>query len=177
MTLPRPNWFLVGAPKCGTTSLCEYIGAHPNGFVCRPKETHYFATDMPNYRFVQNEGDYLRCFRRAGSATAIGEGSVWYLHSEEALWNIRAFAPDARIIVILRDPVEMIRSLHAHLLRDMCEDEPDLGAAWQKLPARRAGREIPSICRMRFHPRVLLYDEIASYGRQMQKLLGIFPRE
>ena len=72
----KPNFFIVGAPKCGTTALSEYLREHPQVFMSRPKEPHHFATDMPRYRFTKNEADYLDLFSGADdSHTAIGEAS------------------------------------------------------------------------------------------------------
>ena len=73
----RPNFFIVGAPKCGTTALSHYLRQHPRIFFSLPKEPHYFATDLPRYRMVTHEPAYLEYFRGAGPQhTAVGEGSV-----------------------------------------------------------------------------------------------------
>ena len=64
--MTRPNFFIVGAPKCGTTALSEYLREHPNAFLCQPKEPHYFATDFPTHRYVTKEEAYLKLFREAG---------------------------------------------------------------------------------------------------------------
>ena len=45
-----PDFFIVGAPKCGTTAISEYLRTHPRIFMCKPKEPHYFALDIPGYR-------------------------------------------------------------------------------------------------------------------------------
>jgi len=73
----KPNFFIIGAPKCGTTSLATYLGMHPNVFMCSPKEPHYFSTDI-NWQLVKNKNDYLKLFAKATNDNfAIGEGSVF----------------------------------------------------------------------------------------------------
>lgn len=78
MPLRRPNRFLVGAPKCGTTALTEYLRGHPNVYLTSPKEPHYFASDFNRHvdHYICSTDDYLDLFRHC-SAThlAIGEAS------------------------------------------------------------------------------------------------------
>ena len=103
----RPNFFIVGAPKCGTTAMTTYLRDHPQIFMPLQKEPHYFAEDYPIFREVWTEKQYLHLFRSADSShLAVGEASVWYLYSDHALPRIKAFAPDARIIVQVRNPVD-----------------------------------------------------------------------
>ncbi|NJO14781.1 MAG: sulfotransferase [Thioploca sp.] len=62
--MKKPNFFIVGAPKCGTTALSEYLSSHPNVFMSYPKEPHYFSTDMPNKRSSSSLEDYLQLFKK-----------------------------------------------------------------------------------------------------------------
>ena len=110
--MPIPNFFIVGAPKCGTTALCEYLKYHPNVFMSTPKEPHYFAEDFERYRHVKTEDKYLALFGDCNDRhLMIGEASVFYLRSTRAVSLIRDFNPDAKIIVMLRNPVDMVYSL------------------------------------------------------------------
>jgi hypothetical protein len=161
--MARPNFFIVGAPKCGTTALRQYLLGHPATFFCEPKEPHYFATDFPSHRYVDSEQNYLRLFDPAGrECTRIGEASSWYLYSRDALANIRRFDPDAKIIAMLRNPIEMTPSLHAQLLRDFAESEPDLRRAWDLQEERRDPRRLPKNRNTRYDPRTFLYGEATS---------------
>lgn len=63
----KPNFFIVGAPKCGTTALSKYLSEHPNIFISEVKEPHYFAEDLPKYRYVTKESDYLSMFDGANA--------------------------------------------------------------------------------------------------------------
>ena len=100
------------------------------------KEPHYFATDMPVYRRMVEEEKYLALFSEATSAhNAIGEASVWYLYSDDALGKIRNFQPDARIMVFFRNPVDFVQSLHAQFAYNNGRD-PDFLAAWKNPKSR-----------------------------------------
>lgn len=171
----RPNFFIVGAPKCGTTALSEYLGEHPSIFMSFPKEPHYFADDMPRMRYVTKLEDYLRLFSVAKrDAIRLGEASVWYLYSDVAIRNIYRFNPISRIIVMLRNPVDMVYSMHSQFRITLEEDVDDFRTAWNIQAQRRAGRMIPSRCRA---PKNLQYGKIGKLGDQVERLLDIFPEE
>lgn len=110
---PLPNFFIVGAPKAGTSSLHAWLRQHPQVFLPELKEPdfftwqaidaqqmHYGATDSTETREA-----YLELFANAGSAKAIGEASVSYLYYPHTAQAIHDFNPQARILVLLRDPV------------------------------------------------------------------------
>jgi hypothetical protein len=106
-SVPKPNLFLVGAAKAATTSLWRYLQAHPDVFMTRIKEPHFFSRGgVDGIPVAKNEGAYFALFRAAGRATIRGEASVSYLWDANAAPAIKACAPDARILVSLRDPVE-----------------------------------------------------------------------
>lgn len=173
----RPNFFIVGAPKCGTTALSEYLRTHPNVFMSTPKEPHYFATDFSRqvYHYTQSLEDYVGLFREATvDHRAVGEASVWYLYSSVALRNIQTFAPDARIIAMVRNPIDMAHSLHAQLLLRFEEDENDFKRAWELQGVRSAGYHIPGTNAV---PAFLQYRAVCSLGSQLERLLATFPRE
>ena len=140
-----PDFFIAGAPKCGTTALFSYLQTHPGIFLPaeRPgtsrlsaKEPHYYCTDFPNYRRCRSREDYLRLFTDAAAGTLVGEASVWYLYSEVAIPRIMAEIPKAKFIVLLRNPVNMAHSLHNLLYHTLDEDIADFGCAWEAGPAR-----------------------------------------
>lgn len=172
---PRPNFFLVGAQKCGTTSLAQYLAEHPAVFMTVPKEPFYFASDFPGLQRFPTLEAYLELYRGASpEATAVGEASACYLRSATAIGNLRAFAPAARIVVMLREPIALARSFHAQNLFGFDEDEPDFARAWELQDARRGGQHLPARCRV---PEFLQYREVGLLGAQLERLLAIFPRE
>jgi hypothetical protein len=173
-----PNFFLIGAPRCGTTSLAGYLADHPKVLFSEPKEPKLFHTDFHrDHRLVDDLEDYLDMFggrARMASYSRIGEGTVWYLFSDAAVPNILELAPDARFLVMVRDPVELAHSLHAHHLYGGDEDVEDFETAWRLQDARRHGERLPKFCR---DAKALQYGPIAATGWQVERLLRRVPRE
>src|SRR6188508_2730201 len=107
-----PTFMIAGAPKSGTTALYEYLQTHPQVFVTDPKEPLFFAEDVGWHREIVTREEYDRLFDAARPQhTAIGEASAWYLHSSVALPQIAREFPEVKLIVMLRQPAEMLRSL------------------------------------------------------------------
>ncbi|MFC1705983.1 sulfotransferase [Planctomycetota bacterium] len=171
----KPNFFIVGAPKCGTTALNDYLGEHPSVFMFRPKEPHYFAFDV-SQRLVPSRSAYLKGFTRNRSSTygAVGEASVWYLWSQVAIPEIRRFDPEAKLIAVIRNPVDLVYSLHSELLCLLQEDRYDFEEAWRLQQDRRSGLRIPRRCA---NPQFLQYGEVARLGSQLERALSTFPRK
>jgi len=105
-----PNFFIVGVAKAGTTSLVVWLRQHPQVFIPHIKEPRYFASDLvePFVRTViKDKDEYLRLFRGAERYPARGEASTSYFrHWGKVPERIKAAVPEARIIIILRDPIE-----------------------------------------------------------------------
>lgn len=157
--MTRPNFFIAGAPKCGTTSMYHYLSNHPRVFMPVEKEPHYFTTDMPVWRRMDTEEAYLELFADAGPEhLAVGEASVWYLCSKEALPLIRDFNPDARILVFFRNPVEFVQSLHAQFAYNSGRN-PNFPRAWANPKFR--GRLVTA----------------GLFGQQLMRLNAVFPPE
>lgn len=169
-----PNFFIIGAPKCGTTSLHAWLSTHPNIFMPGWKEPHYFNDDHRNRRF-NCEREYLGLFRNRKSVhAAVGEASVWYLYSKNAVKNILSYNKDARFIVCLRNPIDMAQSLHNHLLFSGYETIRDFERAWEAQTDRARGRRIPLLCQ---EPAFLQYREVCSLGSQLRRLYKIASRK
>lgn len=108
-----PNFFIVGAPKCGTTALYTYLRQHPDIFMPDLKELNFFCTDLGVPSVAADEHEYLSLFVSPRNEERVGEASVWYLYSPQAAAAIKAFNSDSRIIIMLRQPVDMLYSLHS----------------------------------------------------------------
>jgi len=174
---PRfPDFFVVGAPRCGTTSLCKYLARNPQVCFSQPKEPHYFTRLDRDPSPQELRRDYLdRFFPRFESAhRAVGEGSVSYLYLPEAIDRIRRINPEARFIAMVRSPLQMLPSYHLKLLYLLQEDEPDLAKAWALQPARERGSRVPKLC---LDTRLLLYREVAKLGEQVQRLYDVAGRD
>lgn len=175
MTSSWPELFLIGAPKCGTTALAHYLADHPGIAFSRPKEPCFFATDLPRQRLVTDRDAYLRLFPRAGVVPRLrAEGSVWYLYSQAAVPNILKVRPDARFVVLLRNPVDAGHALHYQKLRSLDEDVSDFETAFRLQDERRQGRHVPATCR---ESHTLLYGEVCRFGAQIARLYEHVPPE
>src|SRR6056297_204893 len=98
--IKKPNFFIIGAPKCGTTSMARYLGEHPDIFFSDPKEPNFFNTDFSEkIRITTEIKEYLKLFQGADKYRRVGEGTVWYFFSKEAILYILKFNPEAKFIL------------------------------------------------------------------------------
>jgi len=176
-----PDFFIVGHAKSGTTALYEMLRRHPEIYMPEQKEPWYFASDMkPRFEpFIAGVGpqslaEYLALFGGAGPGQRAGEASSSYLWSMTAAEAISEVAPDARIIAILREPADFLRSLHLQLLQSHVEDQQDLRRAIGLEAERRAGRHIP---RRSHRPQLLQYAGHVRYAEQLKRYSAHFPPE
>jgi hypothetical protein len=169
----KPNFFIVGAPKCGTTALYEYLRLHPNVYMPELKEPHFFSTDLVTYHIVRSMEEYTGLFASAGPEhRRVGEASASYLLSAAAAPAIREFNPDAKLIAMFRNPVDMVHSFHSQLLYWSEETVPDFETAWRLQEPRSRGLDLPRTCR---EPFWLQYERIGRFGTQVERLLAAFP--
>ncbi len=171
-----PNAFIVGAPKCATTALAHYLGKHPE-IAALPKEIHHFGQDldirMPGGRI--DRAAYVKRGKGLGQgAPVVLDASVFYLASATAAAEIHAFNPAARIIVMLRKPVDMMKSLHQQTLKSLTEEIPDFAQALDAETDRRQGRRIPQSA---IAVNGLFYRETARYATQLARYCAVFPRD
>src|SRR3954452_15712513 len=165
-----PNLFIVGAPKCGTTAWVEYLRTHPDIFFPNSKEDCFFALDLPKFRFIHSEAEYAKLFADSGTAKIVGEASAMYLFSASAAKRIRAYNPDAKILIFLREQEEFLPSLHNQFLREFAEEIEDFGTAW-RLSECRPADTIPEKC---LEPRTLDYTAMGRFHEQVARYLDIF---
>jgi len=158
-----PDFFLIGAPRCGTTALSSYLADNPQVCFSRTKEPHYFSLFAPHVSLDELETAYLaRYFShyREGHK-AIGEGSVSYLYSPDALRRILSLNSQARFIAILRNPVDMLPSYHLRMRFSLMEDVEDFATAWSLQKMRARGERIPKHCPA---PHLLLNRKVNGNG-------------
>ncbi len=171
----EPNFFIIGAPKCGTTALSEYIRTHPNVFVTTPKEPNHFSRDFPGFQKYRTDEEYFALYHKATDQhKAVGEASTPYLRSKVAVPELAQRYPNARYIVMLRNPMDVVVSWHAHMLRGLTEDVETFATAWSLSEERRAGRQVPNSCP---EPSWLDYKSIALFGEQVQFVLNHLRRD
>lgn len=168
----KPNLFIVGAPKCGTTAWVEYLSSHPKIFFSEVKEPHHFCTDF-NYRWYKSRDEYLKLFENSGSAKVVGEASVWYLYSTAAAQNISEFNPAAKILIFVRDQEDSLPSLHNQILFNGDETITDFELAW-RLSGARDETNTGSFCRER---KWLDYKACGHFSEQVERYFDHFPAE
>jgi hypothetical protein len=169
----RPDFFFVGHPRSGSGLLDSYLKGHPDIFMAR-KELHYFGEDLGYHRPRRSLENYLQHFSEAGDEERVGEASTWTLISQTAASEIAEFDPQAQAILLLRDPVSWLHSLHSHLV--FSGDEP-IGIFEEALSAeeeRVAGRSIPE----QTIPRCALnYRQLVRYTEQVQRFWDALGRD
>lgn len=167
-----PDFFVLGAPKCGTTSLYEGLIQHPDVFMPTNKEPHFFSSDFPEHRKVTTEEAYRSIFEDARDDQVSGEASVWYLYSQEAVRNIVKRRGDCRFIVMVRRQIDMLPSLWSQLRYVVKEDTASFEEAWRLRDARRSGVSIPANSDIDGQT---IYDGVANYGAMITRLRQMVP--
>jgi len=177
----QPFAAIVGAPRCGTTTLSRLLQSHPQVSFSSVQEPHFFSMidldamgDEELRDFVA--GHYLARYSPEidPSAKLIAEGSVSYLYAPERMKAILRIWPDAKFIIAVRDPLEQIPSLHQRLLYQGDEVVKDLESAWRLIEDRRNGRKVPRSC---VDARQLFYDEAGRFGKHVRRFFETVGRE
>ncbi|NMO56631.1 sulfotransferase domain-containing protein [Actinoplanes sp. TBRC 11911] len=177
--MPLPDFLIAGVPKAGTTALHAALVAHPGLFLPSVKEPKFFLSherppatggpgDVQTYEeHVRRQEDYEALFDPAPPGTLLGEATPFYLYDRSAHERIKALIPSARLIVLLRDPIDRAHSNWTHLWNAGLEPEADFVAACRAEERRKAAGWAPF-----WH-----YLSLGRYGEQLQHLYRHFPRE
>lgn len=167
--------FIVGAPRCGTSAMNAYLSQHPEIYMANVKESNFFAQDLhPPDGPSMTEQHYLALFSQATHEKILGESSVGYLYSKTAARRISEFNPQAKIIIMLRNPVEMVYSYHSRLVAEGFEEIKDFSAAVAAERERRIGRRWPT---RRWVPKhALFYSELGKFSAHLQRFFDLFGR-
>jgi hypothetical protein len=145
----KPNLFIVGAPKAGTTSLYGYLAGHPQIYMCPSKEPLYFSPDVRSgtnpHRLVypRDEARYLELYAEAGGAKRLGEATTRYLVSRHAAELVKSFNPDSYAIAIVRNPVDVVHALHNERVSQGHESITDFAKALAADADRARGERLP----------------------------------
>jgi hypothetical protein len=187
-----PTFIIIGAQRAGTTTLWTYLRSHPDiqgpkpadPKVAWPKELHFFDEQFDRgldwYRaFFPLERSRERA-RRSGRDLITGEATPYYLFHPLAAERAAATVPDARLIVLLRDPIERAYS-HYQLMRRTGREKLSFEEAIQAEPRRlaRSGESFggESGARKHHHHRHRAYVARSMYAEQLERWLTHFPRE
>jgi len=173
--------FIVGAPRCGTTTMARWLQAHPQVLFPFVKEPHFFAQldlralDEAELR-RQVEQDYLDHFfpEPEGERRIAADASVSYLYTPEQLEPVLRLWPESRFVVGVRDPLSLLPSLHKRLVFLGDETLTHFKDAWAAVSDRAAGKRIPRSC---VEPRWLRYDQAGRYATYLERLFATVGRE
>lgn len=180
------DFVIAGEPKSGTTALFQVLSQHPEICASNPKEPHYFATDhhresdsfhgKPVFFYNRTPEDFGKMFAHAKNGERVfGEASTGYLYSREAAANIHKHNPKTKIIIMLREPVSFIHSLHMQYANETVESERDFAAALKLESLRKKDWSfVPKNVRC---PSYLYYSERYKYAEQVKRFLDKFPKE
>lgn len=174
-----PDLYIVGAPRSGTTFMYEYLGQHPRIFMPERKEPGFMCPDLDSgsyldsLSFMRSAEEYLALFDGASEGQLKGEGSTWYLFSTVAARRIRELNPEARAIIMLRDPAEMLYSLHERRIYGGSEDLERFEDALDAEDDRRQGRRIPVRAR---NLKAFQYRDVGRYSAQVKRFFDAFER-
>lgn len=180
--MKKPNLFIVGFPKSGTTSLHFCLNQHPDIFMCEPKEPSHFCKDfyyeslqfhkrrIYKFRFAE-QNDYLKLFTKAKNKKVVGEATSIYIYSRVAAKEIHDFNPTSKIIIMIREPVGLLYSSHSQLYLRTAEDVEDFEQALDLEESRREGRNIPLTVD---YPSLLFYSDRVKYSKHIRRYMKYF---
>jgi hypothetical protein len=177
-----PDFFIVGHQKCGTTALYMMLQDHPQIYMPAEKEPRFFIPELhPQWVSGRKKPkrpasleDYLSLFEAAGPEQRAGEASPQYLRYADVPAAIAEVAPDARIIALLREPADFLRSFHGQMLHNRIESQKDFQKAMALEDARRRGEQLPRGCRRQAW---LLYSDHVRYVEQLRWFHRVFGEE
>lgn len=181
--MKKPNFFIVGEPKCGTTSMHEYLKGHHQIYMSEIKEPDFFAEDKKNeYRKFKKSyhpfaliDKYLNMFNSANEEKIIGESSSIYLFSKTAAKNIYNFNPNAKILCMFREPVSFLISYNEYA-RSTLQENVNLLDGLQLEGYRKNWEYLPNKHFLRI-PSTLMYSERVLFTEHLKRFLELFPKE
>lgn len=166
-----PNLFLLGAPKCATTSFYDLLARHPQVMCPKVKEPGFHTRESVRDEVravtphLRDESAYVRLYSSAGPESRVFvDGSTSYLRSGEAVTHIARTYEDAHAVAVVRDPVDLVSSYFTFLSYKGWEDAPSLEVAWRRMAERREGRGISKVAK---RPDALVYADVAALGTQI----------
>lgn len=177
--MDNPTFIIIGAAKSGTSAIYSFLRQHPQIYMSPKKEPYYFALQGEtvefkapgdkgiNHRAVTTLDEYEALFAERTDELQSGEASTLYLYSKQAAGRIKAQRPDAKLIAVLRNPVERAFSSYLHTLRDGWETSATFAEALAAEPERIAAN----------WSHIWHYQQAGFYADQIERYLELFPRE
>lgn len=160
--------------KGGSTALYEALRRHPQIYMPFHKEPLFFGNDLTRRYGRMSLDDYVRLFRDAKPGQRVGEASTWYLYSTSAAREIKEFSPDAQILVLLRNPVDVMYAQHNQLIFNAMEPITDFAEALEAEGDRRQGRRLPT---WPINVENLFYRHSVRFAEQLERYFEVFGRD
>jgi hypothetical protein len=181
--MKKPNLFIVGHPRNGTSSLHDYLNQHPDIFMSPIKEPNYFAKDFQAesdqfhqkalYFPFRTEKSYLKRYKGWSSEKVGGESSASNLYSKIAFQEIHRFNMDSKIIMSFREPIDFLSSYHSTACFSLGENIKDLQSALAVEAERKKGNYLSKRV---ITPSWLYYSEFINYSEHLSRYLSLFDR-
>jgi hypothetical protein len=175
----EPTFFMVGAARAGTTSMYDYLRAHPQIYMpptVAGKEPSFFCDLVPPWATQYRDLDsYLSLFARGRGHLAVGDGSTNYLVAPETAGRIRERYPHAKILMILRNPVARAHSLYRYICGWGFEDAPTFEAGLAREASRLGNARFIKDWQLLYH--AFLYYHSGLYAAQVARYLDAFPAQ
>lgn len=175
-TKTRPDFLIVGPPKCGTTALCQMINLHENISISNPKEPGYFSRDITktSCRYRSYEEYITLCYEKFEDNILYGDGSTTTLYSLTAIDEILLRNKDVKVIVFIRNSVDLVYSHYLQQLKIGYENQKDFEKAWGLQDVRKLGKKLPFACEIPFN---LQYKEIGLISKHIDRIYTKISRE
>jgi len=180
----KPNLFIVGHPRSGTSSLHTYLGQHPDIFMTAIKEPNYFALDFREasdrfhgkrlYFPYRTEERYLKLYRNRRQEKIAGEATSTNLCSKVTAREIHRFNPQAKIIMLFREPVDFLYSYHSATQFALGEHHKNFEKALEAEKNRRRGQDLSKRV---ISPPWLFYFEFVKYAEQLRRFQNYFDKD
>ena len=168
----KPNFFILGAGKSGSTSLYWHLKKHPDIFLTRIKEPTFFSE---GFQVIKNPIRYFELFDAVSTESIIGEASHVYLTSPSTARVLKGLFPDAKFLVILRNPVDRAYSLYNHMKRHGFEYIHTFEKALEAEEMRFTSKRFLENCPQYFYN--YLYFRSGLYGEQLKNYFSVFPKK
>jgi len=180
----KPNLFIVGHPRSGTSSLHRYLKQHPDIFMTAIKEPNFFARDFRNesdnfhkkklYFPYRSESQYLRLYKKWTDEKVAGEATATNLCSKVSAQEINRFNAESKIIMMFREPIEFLHSFHSAARFALGEHLDDFKSAISAEKDRKNGR---GFSKRVIAPSWLFYSEFVKYTEQISRFWSYFDQE
>ena len=168
----KPNFFILGAAKSGTTSLFHCLEGHPEVFIPPLKETNFFSDGFQGFDSITRATHYFERMGEGKGKKRIGEGSHSYLTSPRAAKTLKLLFPDCKLLVILRNPADRGFSLYHHLRRLGYEKYSTFEKALEAEEWRMNDQKFIDTCGENIYN--VMYFRSGFYGEQIQRYQKYF---